>query len=312
MNTRLNEPASASEVPPRACLITRDRKLARAVNRTLVPRSIRVDHFEDIQGQVEDLARYGFILMDGDDNDWAILSDLREAAAGSTQVIFFSHVTEKSRLADLFREGHLTNLIAKNGGIREEELLITMNKLLTGDYFGVKQYLTHGTAVVERQLLEQPNRASALTELCTFLEESSVSRRFTELARTAADELLMNALGRAGASGDESKEPNPVAFNYACDGRYLAISVTDGYGSLTGERLFSFLRRCFIMDEYQIPKDTTGAGLGLYVAFRSADQFIVNIAKGSRTEVICLIDIRGHLKDFEKRSKSFHLFVAGD
>lgn len=305
-------------VPPRACLVTQDRKLARAVTRTLVPRKIRVDRFDQLPDPSEDLSAYRFVLIDSDLGDPSrIEEDLKKAGTDQNRVIVFSQNRERSHLASLLGQGNLTNFIAKNGGIREEELLITMHKLLTGEFFGVAQYLTHGTIPIERTLHGGKERSEALSELVSFLKECLVSGRFVELARTAADELLMNALFRAPNPTPDVLEPieeetaPPVTFTYACDGRHVAISVSDAYGTLTEERLFGFLGRCFQSDTYEVPLDTTGGGLGLYVAFRSADQFVINVAKGSRTEVICLIDIRGHLRDFEGRTKSFHLFVTG-
>ena len=304
--------------PHRACLITQDRKLIRAVTRTLVPRKIQIDRFDQLPDAPDDLSAYGFVLIDGDLQDPArVESGLERASTDRSRVIVFSQNREKAHLGKLLGKGNLTNFIAKNGGIREEELLITMHKLLTGEFFGMAQYLTHGTIPVERTIASSCERPEALGALVTFLQACLVSGRFVELARNAADELLMNALFRAPAKASinlDAGEPegnHPVTFQYACDGRHVSISVSDAYGSLTEERLFGFLGRCFSNDDYQVPDDTTGGGLGLYVAFRCADQFVVNIAKGSRTEVICLIDIRGHLRDFEGRSKSFHLFVTG-
>ena len=318
MNTTTPQSPPTDDVRShRACLVTQDRKLARAVTRTLVPRKIQVDRFDQLPEPPHDLSMYGFVLIDGDVGDSSLIgSGLEHAGTGQNRVIVFSQHHDTANLAGLLGKGNLTNFIAKNGGIREEELLITMHKLLTGEFFGMTQYLTHGTIPVERTLKSSVERPEALTELVTFLNDCLVSGRFTELARTAADELLMNALHRAPATASanastEYTDPvHPVILQYACDGRHVAISVSDGYGTLTEDRLVSFLNRCFSMDEYQTPQDTIGGGLGLYVAFRSADQFVVNIAQGSRTEVICLIDIRGKLRDFEGRSKSFHLFVT--
>lgn len=318
MNTKLQASRLAVSSPHRACLVTQDRKLARAVTRTLVPRKIQVDQFGQLCDAPEDLSVYSFVLIDGDLADPSkIEAELERASTDQSRVIVFSQTRERAHLGNLLGKGNLTNFIAKNGGIREEELLVTMHKLLTREFFGMAQYLTHGTIPVERTLHSSSERLEALADLVTFLKECLVSGRFVELARSAADELLMNALFRAPATASinldtaEAEGSHPVTLQYACDGRHAAISVSDAYGSLTEERLFRFLGRCFSNEDYRIPNDTTGGGLGLYVAFRSADQFVINIAKGSRTEVICLIDIRGHLRDFESRSKSFHLFVTG-
>jgi len=309
-------PTSSTQEGHRACLVTRDRKLTKAVVRTLVPQSIMVDHFNDLAVDNIDLSEYSFILVDGDQaNLEKIQSNLAAAGADQRRVIVFSRSREKEHVAQLLGQQNLTNFIAMNGGIREEELLITMNKLKTGNFFGLVQYLTRGTTPVQKILHSPQERGPALSELCTFLANCLVSSRFVELARCAADELLMNALGRASAAASAQAASStdtihPVEFQYACDGRLVGVSVSDSYGSLTGERLLTFLERCFRMEEYSIPTDTSGAGLGLYVALNSADQFVVNIAQGVRTEVICLLDIRGHLRDFEGRSKSFHMFIT--
>ncbi|MBX2810598.1 MAG: hypothetical protein KTR25_02260 [Myxococcales bacterium] len=297
----------------RACLLTQDRKLIRAVTRTLVPRRILVDRFDEFPTPADILLKYGFVLVDSDIAEPEELEHKLQTAGISRQrLIFFSHTTEGKHLASLLGKFRLANIIAKNGGIREEELLVTMHKLLTGDFFGVGQYLTHGTIPIVQAVRESTDRSPAVASLVGFLEDCLVSKRFIELARNSADELLMNALHRApaGLRSRDSLDTNAVDFAYACDGRYVGISVSDSYGSLTEERLYNFLSRCFNMNEYEVPADTSGAGLGLYVVFRSADQLVVNIAKDQRTEVISLMDIRGRMRDFEGRNKSFHLFFG--
>lgn len=297
----------------RACLLTQDRKLARAVTRTLVPRRIQVDQFQQFPEPADILLSYAFVLIDSDLDEPSII-ELKLAQAGTDRkrVIVFSQSRGAGHLATLLGKCQFSNFIAKNGGIREEELLITMHKLLTKDLFGMAQYLTHGTMPIVRSLDSPKERSEALSNVVRFLEECMVSKRFIELARSAADELLMNALYRAPRDEISSRlsNPHPVELQYACDGRYVGISVSDRYGSLTEDRLFGFLRRCFAMDEYKTPSDTEGGGLGLYVAYRSADQLVINISRGIRTEVICLMDIRGRMRDFEGRTKSLHLFIT--
>jgi hypothetical protein len=48
--------------------------------------------------------------------------------------------------------------------------------------------------------------------------------------------------------------------------------------------------------------------LGLYYIFESLNSFIVNVAKGKRTEMIGLIDLCGSYREFSKRTRSLHLF----
>ena len=311
-----------------ACVVTRDRKLGNAVARTLVPHRFRIHDYKSVEEAMSNSTKWDLLLLDYDVDDQAKDAFLQQWAIDSEigQTIVFSQARDKQHVVRLLQGHRLTNLIAKNGGIREDELLITIHKILTRDLFGLDKYLNRGAVRQEAHLRSSAGRSTALDEMETYFRRCSVGRRFIELARTAAEELLANAVWSAPT--DESGKPRyaslhrsktveleeheSVTFQYACDGRQIGIAVADRFGALSDERIRVHLAHCFTMDGYQpLPGPGAGAGLGLYLTFQCVDQLVINVAQGRCTEVICLVDIRGSLRDFEARSKSFPLVHRG-
>ena len=312
----------------RACVVTSDRKLERAITRTLVPRQFKIYECKTVAEAVANTETWDLMLLDYDARDPTLCEVIPELVRRNQakQTIIFSQSHSKAQLLQLLGGHDLTNLIAKNGGIREDELLITIHKILTGDLFGLTKYLNHGAVREEVFVHSSTQRAAVLESMAQYFKRCSVGRRFIDLARSAAEEVLANAIWSAPTDGDgnpryasrqrsarlDLDEHETVSIQYACDGRQIGIAVTDQFGNLTGAEVRAHLARCFAMDRYE-PSDgiSAGAGLGLFLAFKCVDQLIVNVSSGNRTEVLGLIDIRGSVRDFEARSKSFHLFVEG-
>ena len=77
-----------------------------------------------------------------------------------------------------------------------------------------------------------------------------------------------------------------VRLRWGCDARYVAIEVTDQYGSLDRDTILGFAGQ-------QDVRDTGGgAGMGISLAYRSCDHLVFNLAPGKRTEIIALVDLR--------------------
>ena len=186
-----------------------------------------------------------------------------------------------------------------------ETVLVTALKLLRQDLFGIEKYLAWGVEPV-RFVLE---RASARRGLVAHLHDDLLAqgwgRRVASRAAHAADELLSNAVFNAPVDAQGRRlraelsrtEDWPltgrdrVALSYACDGRFVALAVEDGYGSLDPHLgMAGLAQRC--AGHLQTRDGTGGAGIGLALACRHVDQLVFNIAPDTRTEVIGLIDVR--------------------
>ncbi len=94
----------------------------------------------------------------------------------------------------------------------------------------------------------------------------------------------------------EQLSPRPVSIRYAPIGpgaeTGFAISVRDRFGRLDKATILRYLDKC-LRSGNQIDRKVYGAGLGLYLVANAATQYIVNVAPGMATEVVCTFDRRG-------------------
>jgi hypothetical protein len=230
----------------------------------------------------------------------------------------------KGELATLFSRHSLTNLLAKNTEVNASELIVTVQKILRRDVFGLEKYFSWGVDCSSARIQSSMDKGALLKNIGVYAEALGVNPRLAGQFCTVADELITNALYNAprDASGNARNahmsraEPvflqanEQIDIRYCCDGRILGISVSDPFGSLTKERLLNYLAKCLRKGTDQVDTKPGGAGLGLYYIFEGVSHLIVNIAPGEQTEVIGLIDVRGSYRDFAGAQKSFNVFLA--
>ena len=117
------------------------------------------------------------------------------------------------------------------------------------------------------------------------------------------EELLMNALYDAPVDDDgkqvfaevdphdrtRSRSPRPVSIRYAATESQFAIAVRDRFGRLAKNTILAYIEKC-LHSPVQIDRKTYGAGLGLYLVANAAASYLVNVAYGIATEVVCTFD----------------------
>ena len=218
----------------------------------------------------------------------------------------------------------LRNIIAKNEEpIEPDELIITAEKLLRQDLFGLGKYLLWGVEPYRVEIRDSRKKLDYLHEVATYALALGCNERVVELVETVADELVTNAIYNAPRTDDgepkyarlSRREPVELAddevgtLEFACDGDYIAVAQIDPFGALTQETVVSYLNRCLVKGPEQLSEASGGAGIGLYRVFQSLSKFVINVDPGHRTEVICLIDLRLTMKRFRQQAKSFHIFI---
>lgn len=246
-------------------------------------------------------------------------------------VVLLSLGENKGPLLELFRVRDVVNVVAKHGAVRavfpildERELLVTCQKVLRRDIFGVNKYIgAWGTALHETTLSAMADKASALTNLERTLTALACPPGVVPDIVNVADEFLMNAIVHApshpdgsakyreiGPSGGIVLEPNEhVRFVYGCDGQRFMLGVTDNFGRLDRTTLYRYVAKGFGDEKLQPEDKVSGAGLGLTLAFRSIHQLVFNIQVNERTECIAGWYLRGaSAKEFRQVGKSFNLF----
>ncbi len=232
----------------------------------------------------------------------------------------------KQDLTDLLGCQVLTNLITNATDVRATDLVVTAQKILRNDIFGIDKYFTATSPPLTEVVRGSADKDHIVGLLDPYLREIGCNKRLAELAKSVADELVTNAVynapadpsGRPKYTTRPRTEPVTLArgeeahFRCASDGQTLAVSVEDPFGRLQRITTLSYLRKCLLPKVAQINNKQGGAGMGLYYIYESLNNLIINVAPGRRTEIIGLIDISGSFKDFSDRPKALHLFREAD
>jgi hypothetical protein len=242
---------------------------------------------------------------------------------GAGGLLLCTAQSNREELVALFGRYKARKLLARNGPVHVEDLLITTQKTLRHDLFGLDKYLGWGASARSVTVKSSADKEAVLSMCEQFAAATELGSRKTAMLLTVGEELTSNALYDAPVDAaqrarhadlprSERVELAPgeaVVVTVASDGRRLGISVEDPFGSLRAETVVDYLAKCLRKGQDQIDRKPGGAGLGLFYAFNSLSQFVVNIEPKKRTEMIGLIDVAGSHREFEQRVKSFNVFV---
>jgi hypothetical protein len=90
----------------------------------------------------------------------------------------------------------------------------------------------------------------------------------------------------------KTRSPRPVSIRYAATDHHFAVAVRDRFGRLAKNTILAYIAKCVNAPdgESQIDRKTYGAGLGMYLVANAAATYVVNVAAGIATEVVCMFD----------------------
>jgi hypothetical protein len=213
-------------------------------------------------------------------------------------------IVDSARLEDLtqyLRDPRVNHVIV--GEELDRGVFVTAQKLLTGDIFGIEKYLPDGTPVHYVRLRDFEGRGKAIDTILDFATQAKMRRQVRGAIGSVCEELLMNALYDAPVDehGNQifaeidphertkSRSPRPVSIRYAATDAQFAIAVRDRFGRLAKNTILAYIDKC-LHSPTQIDRKTYGAGLGLYLVANAAASYIVNVAYGIATEVVCTFD----------------------
>ncbi len=281
-----------------------DRKTQRTVQRILGVTGHQVDIADDLDQGIKLMQHRAPILVIVDSA--AALSPRADAffaaaeQAGSPSVMTLISPASAGDVPKLIGLGAMTNLLVHPMPVLAEELTVTAQKLIRKDLFGVEKYLMWGTELHEHPITRSVQRAYVIDRIAEAVRARGQSARVASMAMLVADELISNAVHNAPIAADGSRPRkdlprdidipldgrDTVRLRWGCDARYVAIEVTDQYGSLDRDTILGSLAK-------QDVRDTGGgAGMGIALAYRSCDHLVFNLAPGQRTEIIALVDVR--------------------
>jgi hypothetical protein len=243
--------------------------------------------------------RYVFLACDESNS-----TQLHELTPRLRQKAHVAVVTPQAKLGDLMTflsDDRVNHTIV--GEELDRGCFVTAQKLLTGDIFGIEKYVPEGTPVHYVRLRDFEGRGKAIDTVLEFAAASNMRRQVRNAIGSVCEELLMNALNDAPVDehGNQVfaevdphdrtavKSPRPVSIRYAATDTQFAVAIRDRFGRLAKNTILAYINKC-LTSPTQIDRKTYGAGLGLYLVANAAASYIVNVAYGIATEVVCTFD----------------------
>jgi DNA-binding response OmpR family regulator len=285
-------------------IVTPDRKTQRTVQRILGVTGYHVDIADALEQGIRLMQHRAPLLVVVDGS--AAVSPLADtffaaaAARGAEACMTLLAADAADQVPRILGLGAITNLLVHQMPILAEELTTTVHKLIRRDIFGAEKYLLWGTELFGHTLTRASQRAPLIARLADEVRARGQSARVASMAMLVADELLSNAVHNAPIDANSEHFRKDVArsieielagrdtvkLRWGCDARYLAIEVTDQYGSIDRDTILRALAKDSIRET------GGGAGMGIALAYRSCDHLVFNLAPSNRTEIIALIDVR--------------------
>jgi CheY-like chemotaxis protein len=318
------------EPPGVILLAAEDRKTQRTVQRVLSATLHRVEAVDTVAQARKILAEEPPALLVLDYQLMSATSAqalIQQAAeAGTLASLVLMNGQNPGALPGLLGLGSVTNLLANPMPLMAEELTVTALKLLRGDIFGLEKYMSWGVEARTYELDHTDQRTEVVDDLARAIRELGLGPRVASMARLTADELLSNAIYnapvdsngvhyRAGEQRDASRlielRERP-RLRYSCDARYLAVEVSDNFGSLRSSTILQHLVKATNRSGIdRIDFDAPGAGMGIALAYSCSTHLIFNLEPSERTEVIGLFDVRFKPAERGNGISSFNVFVRG-
>jgi CheY-like chemotaxis protein len=289
---------------PSILIVHPDRKTQRTVQRILGVTGYRVDIGDDLEQGIRLMQHQAplLVVVDGSAASSPLADAFFDAArAGGTEACMtLLQADAAEQMPKILNLGAVTNLLVHPMPVLAEELTITAHKLIHRDLFGANKYLLWGTHLHEHTLRRSSERSRLVSQIADAVRARGQSARVASMAQLVADELLSNAVHNApvDSAGDHYRKDLPrdsqlelddrhaVRLRWGCDARYLAIEVTDQFGSLDRDTILRSLSKSDVRDS------GGGAGMGIALAYRSCDHLVFNLSPGKRTEIVALIDVR--------------------
>ncbi len=286
----------------RAICVSRDDGVRRVVGAALAGAGLAVEHAETLPSP-EGCVGVSLVVIDKATRQGA--GDHLKAV--SVPVVVVGDDLDDDGLITLMLEQPVSHLV---GDASDPDLGITSQKLASGDLFGLEKYLSAGTKVGERVIRSDRDKRHAIDEVCAWAEVVGARRPVVHRITSVVDELLMNALRDTNEDGQRR-----AILRWASDAGTVAISVGDGFGTLSQRDVIDHVRRARNERGRPQPKtESDGAGLGLYLVLANVASLIVNVAPGRETEVVCLFDLAksGSRGAVVAGVRSLHVFSAAN
>jgi hypothetical protein len=178
--------------------------------------------------------------------------------------------------------------------------------------FGLATLLSPDARIQVVKLNHSSQKPSAVEAIKSFLSSAKFQTRVISIVANAVDELLMNSIFDApidemgkqllSSTPRSAQVPlegqNAVEMHVGYDGKYIAVSAVDFFGSVEKGKLLNHISKIYNQEDYKAKMGVAGAGLGLGTVFRSGGSFFVVSESRVRTEVTVFFKKTFNFRDF--------------
>lgn len=189
-------------------------------------------------------------------------------------------------------------------------------KIMTsGRPFGLEKLLGKNASVQTKILTNSLQKQPAVEAVKGYLVKAKFQSRTVGVIANAVDEILMNAI--FDAPTDPAGKPlysttlrtaqfelnarQTVQMQIGFDGKYVAITARDLFGSLEKKKLLNHISKTYIEEEYKVKNAVAGAGIGLATIFQSGGSFIFLSDAQEMTEVTVLFKRCDNFREFREQ-----------
>ncbi|HEY4175813.1 MAG TPA: hypothetical protein VGM90_03230 [Kofleriaceae bacterium] len=189
----------------------------------------------------------------------------------------------------------------------------------------IKDILTGAPVVADFLPQRDSDRASVIASIAALSERAGAAERISARIGEVAHELVVNAsydapVDKAGEQryAHDRKKPITLAPNevphvqFATDGMYVIVQVSDRFGRLTREHVLASIQRGMAASSAAandvVDSSNGGAGLGLWRVYTSSAVTIVDVLPGHSSTVTAVFDLDIGARDARALPPSLHLF----
>ncbi len=283
----------------------------------------------DIAASVEEgrakieATEYDLIVFDAANIELANLAAEKNPKTGLVLMTSDQIPTYLPALKALKATPHIVSRDDSDRTFTVKNIVTTVTKLLSRDFFGLEKYISWGVDVQTMPIVGSKQRQDILFDVARYFEKIGIRRANRDRIQCVLEEMLMNAIYDA-PIGKDGKSlynhlPRTVDFNlkpeeqgmvrFATDGMLIAVSVQDPFGSLQGSTILRYLEANYggTANDINAKENKGGAGRGLHQIVENSDLVVFNVDPGKKTEAIALFNVE--VKEKADQNPSFHLFI---
>jgi hypothetical protein len=192
--------------------------------------------------------------------------------------------------------------------------------LWTEVQFGLEGFVPPKTDIKKLVLKRSGERKPVIQAIENILGQKGVPPKLCVVASQAIDELLMNAIFDAPVADDyeyrrhlertkdfELLEREKAEIEIAVSQEYIALSVTDFFGSLKKEAGLAFIRKDYEVKELKV-KEVESSGVGIYGIIKSGLSLLFLLRPGQTTQVVIFVPMVKNFKAFRSAVRFFSFF----